>query len=41
MPYKGKTSPSRQYLPAKPKKFGFKIWGRCGSAGILYDFEVY
>lgn len=31
----------KQYLPKKPKKWGFKLWGRCTSSGFLHDFEVY
>ena len=30
----------RQYLPYKPHKWGFKIWGRSGVSGFLYDFDV-
>ncbi|GFR61503.1 PiggyBac transposable element-derived protein 4 [Elysia marginata] len=25
----------------KPHKWGFKLWGRAGSSGILLEFEVY
>lgn len=31
----------RQYLPNKPNKWGFKLWGRSGYSGFLYDFDVY
>ena len=31
----------KQYIPAKPKKWGFKLWGRCSSTGFLHDFDVY
>ena len=41
IPYKGKTSPVRQYLPKKPHKWGFKVWSRCGESGYLYNFIVY
>nr|XP_039269135.1 piggyBac transposable element-derived protein 3-like [Styela clava] len=39
--YKGTTSSIRQYLKSKPHLWGFKIWGRAGISGILYDFDVY
>ena len=25
----------------KPRKWGIKIWARCGASGIVYDFSVY
>ena len=28
-------------MPGKPHKWGFKLWGRCGHSGFLYDFDVY
>ena len=31
----------RQYLPKKPKKWGFKVFARCGVSGITYDFNFY
>ena len=31
----------KQYMPAQPKKWGFKLWGRCSSTGFLHDFDVY
>ena len=40
VPFKGKSS-LRQYMPAKPHKWGFKLWGRSGVSGFLYDFSVY
>lgn len=40
IPYKGKNS-LRQYLPKKPKKWGFKVLARCGVSGIMYDFLLY
>lgn len=40
IPYKGKNS-LRQYLPKKPKKWGFKVMARCGVSGITYDFCLY
>jgi hypothetical protein len=40
IPYKGKNS-LRQYLPKKPKKWGFKVIARCGVSGLTYDFLMY
>uniref|UniRef100_W5MYF4 PiggyBac transposable element-derived protein domain-containing protein n=1 Tax=Lepisosteus oculatus TaxID=7918 RepID=W5MYF4_LEPOC len=41
-PYKGRKAGSlRQYLPAKHKKLGFKIFVRAGVSGFVYDFFVY
>ena len=31
----------KQYLPNKPNKWGFKLWGRSGASGFLYDFDIY
>ena len=31
----------RQYLPKKPHKLGFKLWGRSSISGFLYDFDIY
>ena len=39
-PFKGKSS-LRQYMPAKPHKWGFKLWRRSGVSGFLYGFSVY
>ncbi|XP_067940611.1 piggyBac transposable element-derived protein 3-like [Watersipora subatra] len=41
VPYQGKRSPIRQYIKGKPHPWGFKIWGRCGVDGLLFDFDVY
>lgn len=41
IPYRGSRSPIRQYNPNKPAKWHIKLFGRAGSSGILYDFEVY
>uniref|UniRef100_A0A8C6UI16 PiggyBac transposable element-derived protein domain-containing protein n=1 Tax=Neogobius melanostomus TaxID=47308 RepID=A0A8C6UI16_9GOBI len=30
----------RCYMPGKPHKWGFKMWGRAGQSGYLYDFDV-
>ena len=38
--FKGKSS-LRQYMPAKPHKWGFKMWGRSGISGFLHDFKIY
>uniref|UniRef100_W5MXA2 PiggyBac transposable element-derived protein domain-containing protein n=1 Tax=Lepisosteus oculatus TaxID=7918 RepID=W5MXA2_LEPOC len=38
VPYKGCL---RQYLPAKPKKWGFKIFVHAWVFGFVYDFFVY
>lgn len=40
IPFKGKNS-LKQYLPKKPKKWGFKVLARCGVSGITYDFHIY
>ncbi|XP_072384727.1 uncharacterized protein [Diabrotica undecimpunctata] len=40
--YKGtKTGNLRQYLPKKPRKWGFKMFVRAGLPGIVYDFFIY
>lgn len=39
--FRGATSPILQYMPRKPKRFGFKLFCRCGSSGVVYDFFVY
>jgi hypothetical protein len=39
--YQGRTSPIRQYIKGKPHPWGFKVWCRAGTNGILYDFDVY
>lgn len=38
--FKGKSS-LKQYIRDKPNLWGFKLWGRAGASGILYDFDVY
>ncbi|XP_071116851.1 piggyBac transposable element-derived protein 3-like [Haliotis cracherodii] len=40
IPFKGKSS-VKQYMRNKPHKWGFKMWGRAGASGILYQFELY
>ena len=39
--YRGQRSPIRQYIKSKPHPWGFKIWGKAGISGMLYDFDVY
>ena len=39
--FRGTRSPIRQYVKSKPHPWGFKIWARCTSTGILCDFQVY
>jgi hypothetical protein len=42
IPYKGTRAGSRrQYMQNKPKKWGFKMYCRCGVSGIVYDFMLY
>lgn len=38
--FKGKSS-LKQYIRGKPNPWGFKLWGRAGASGVLYDFNVY
>ncbi|KAK0147717.1 PiggyBac transposable element-derived protein 3 [Merluccius polli] len=38
VPFKGKSH-LRCYMPGKPHKWGFKMWGRAGQSGYLYDFD--
>ena len=40
VPFKG-HSHLKVYMPAKPNKWGFKMWARAGNSGFLYDFDVY
>lgn len=39
VPFKGKSH-LRCYMPGKPHKWGFRMWGRIGQSGYLYDFDV-
>ena len=42
IPYKGTRAGSRrQYVKNKPKKWGFKMFARCGVSGFVYDFMLY
>ncbi|XP_064614532.1 piggyBac transposable element-derived protein 2-like [Liolophura sinensis] len=38
--FKGRSG-LKQYIRNKPRKWGFKLWARAGSDGILHDFDVY
>ena len=38
--FKGRSH-MKVYMPAKPKKWGFKMWGRAGVSGFLYDFDLH
>ncbi|KAJ8367446.1 hypothetical protein AAFF_G00317660 [Aldrovandia affinis] len=40
VPFKGRNR-LKQYLPAKPKKWGYKLFFVAGSDGIPHNFEVY
>lgn len=40
VPLTGRSS-LKQYIPNKPAPWGFKLWGRAGTTGILYEFDVY
>ena len=38
--FKG-SSLLRQYMPNKPRKWRFKLWGRSGIGSYLYNFYIY
>lgn len=40
VPFKGRSS-LKQYLPNKPKKWGYKLFLLCDECGLMYNFEVY
>ncbi|KAG8187496.1 hypothetical protein JTE90_022889 [Oedothorax gibbosus] len=40
IPFKGRNK-LKQYIKNKPHKWGIKVFGLCGSSGMLYDFQVY
>ena len=40
VPFKGRSH-MKVYMPAKPRKWGFKMWGRAGVSGYLYDFDLH
>lgn len=31
----------KQYMPAKPHKWGYKLFVLCGATGFSYNFEIY
>nr|XP_023016760.1 piggyBac transposable element-derived protein 1-like [Leptinotarsa decemlineata] len=31
----------KQYMPAKPHKWGYKLFVLCGASGFSYNFEIY
>lgn len=31
----------KQYMPAKPHKWGYKLWVLSGVSGFIYNFEIY
>ena len=31
----------QQYMPKKPHKWGFELWGRSGISDLLYDCDIY
>ncbi|XP_067945178.1 piggyBac transposable element-derived protein 2-like [Watersipora subatra] len=39
--YRGATSQIRQYIKSKPLLWAFRVWGRAGSSGMLFDFDIY
>ena len=39
IPFKGRFS-LKVYMPKKPHKWGFKLWGRSDSDGYIYDFDL-
>ncbi|KRY99629.1 hypothetical protein T11_10537, partial [Trichinella zimbabwensis] len=40
IPFKGKHK-MKIFTPRKPRRWGFKLFSRCGISGILYDFAFY
>ncbi|KAL4121042.1 hypothetical protein QTP88_013627 [Uroleucon formosanum] len=40
VPFKGKLA-SKQYMRGKPHPWGIKIFLKCGSSGIVYDFIMF
>lgn len=40
IPFKGRHI-NKQYLPAKPHRYGFKMITRGSSSGLIYDFVMY
>ncbi|KAK3740579.1 hypothetical protein RRG08_003356 [Elysia crispata] len=40
IPFQAKFSKNKQYVKGKPHPWGFKIWARTDSSGVLQDFEL-
>ena len=40
VPFKGRSH-LKQFMRNKPHRWGFKLWARTGSDGILHDWDVY
>lgn len=40
IPFKGRSC-LKQYIKSKPHKWGFKVFMRAGSSGLMYDFKIY
>ncbi|XP_040067986.1 piggyBac transposable element-derived protein 3-like [Ixodes scapularis] len=40
IPFKGRSQ-MKQYIKAKPHKWGFKVFTRASSSGIMHDFVIY
>ncbi|XP_043486380.1 piggyBac transposable element-derived protein 3-like [Polistes fuscatus] len=40
IPFKGRHS-LKNYMPKKPKKWGYKAFLLCDSTGLIYNFEIY
>lgn len=40
VPFRSRSS-LKQYIRGKPNPWGFKLWGRAGASGFLYDFDIY
>ena len=41
IPYKGKTSKIRQYIPNKPNRWGFKLWMLSDMSGYCFNSLIY
>ena len=39
IPFKGRSS-MKQYMKKKPHNWGFKLFARAGTSGIIYDFKL-
>ena len=40
IPFKGKHS-IKQYLPKKPKKWGYKVFVCSSESGLVHNFQIY